>query len=272
VEPKVKCSDVLPEYSAELAAFHRAHRPELRQIIAELNLPVGARVLDLACGDGAYSQWIANEVGDQGCVVGADRSPAYLQLARSNCDGRSSFIAASATSLPFPSGSFDAAWCAQSLISLPEPLAVVEEMLRVVRDGGCIAILENDSLHQLILPWPEELELAIRSAELTAYRKAKHSPRKRYVGRRLSALMRKAAIKKVVRRTYATDRVAPLDPQEQIFLTQYLRRLRKTVWPYLSSQDKSRLDELVSPDSPRFMLAQPDFEMTWLDVVCVGQK
>jgi ubiquinone/menaquinone biosynthesis C-methylase UbiE len=271
VERKVTTAAV-PGYSAELAAFHRAHRPELRQIIAGLNLSPGGRVLDLACGDGAYSRWLADEVGEQGCVVGADLSPDYLQGAKNNGDNRSLFLAASVASLPFSASSFDAAWCAQSLISLPEPLAVLREMHRVVREGGCIAVLENDAIHQLILPWPVELELAIRSAEWTAYQQTKQSPHKRYVGRRLSALMRQAGVKNVVRKTQVTDRVAPLSCQEQDFLTQHLRKLRETVWPYLSSHDQSLLRQLVSPDSKRFMITQPDFEMTWLDVVCIGQK
>lgn len=265
-------SDDVPDYSPELAAFHRAHRPELRRIIADLKLRAGAKVLDVACGDGAYSRWIAESVGDQGCVVGVDLSSAYLQCALANANRQSEFLAASVGSLPFSSDEFDAAWCAQSLISLPEPGAVLDEMLRVVCRGGDIAVLENDSLHQLILPWPEELELAIRSAEWNAYMAADRAPQKRYVGRRLSGMMRQAGIKNVLRKTYATDRIAPLSGHERKFLSHHLEKLRETVWPYLSGEEQSQMQELISPGSPQFMLDQPEFEMTWFDVVCVGQK
>jgi ubiquinone/menaquinone biosynthesis C-methylase UbiE len=272
VERKVKLAGKLPGYSADLAAFHRAHRHELRQIISDLELPAGARVLDLACGDGTYSQWLSDQVGERGSVIGVDLSPAFLSLARTNCGKRGNFLIASALSLPFAACSFDMTWCAQSLISLPEPRAVLGEMLRVLRPGGQAVVLENDSLHELILPWPEELELAIRAAQWRAYRATKHRPEKRYLGRRLSALMRCAGLSDIKRRTYATDRVAPLGDSERKFLESYLQKLRETVWTCLSTRYQRMFDRWVQHDSPRFILKQPDFEMTWLDVVCVGRK
>jgi ubiquinone/menaquinone biosynthesis C-methylase UbiE len=268
----VKSDAALPDYSAELDAFHRAHRPELRQIIADLKLPLHSRVLDVACGDGAYSRLLAERLESQGIVIGADLSAAYLKVAQKNSGAESEFLVAGIESLPFAARSFDVAWCAQSLVSLPKPLAVLREMLRVLRPGGLAVVLENDSLHELILPWPEELELAIRAAEWRAYRATKKSPQKRYLGRRLSSLMRRAGMISIERKTYATDRVAPFSQSERMFLDHHLQTLRITVWPYLAKKYQCKFDRLVQRDSARYLLAQPDAEMTWLDVVCSGRK
>ena len=54
--------DELPPYAAMLAAFHRGHAAELRAMIADLPLRPGDQVLDMACGDGAYTCWLAERV------------------------------------------------------------------------------------------------------------------------------------------------------------------------------------------------------------------
>jgi ubiquinone/menaquinone biosynthesis C-methylase UbiE len=262
----------LPAYSAELAAFHRAHRPELRQIIRDLELPRNAQVIDVACGDGAYGMWIAEELGADGIVVGVDRSPAYLDSANRSATDERNKVAADVRSLPFASNVFDVAWCAQSLASLPDPLAAMKEMRRILRPGGRAVILENDSLHDLLLPWPEELELAIRAAQWRAYKASKRHPEKRYIGRRLSGMLRCAGLVEVSRRTYATDRVAPLTAAEREFLARHLDGLREVVWPYLSPTHRRAFDRIMHSGAGQSVVERSDFEMTWLDVVCIGRK
>jgi ubiquinone/menaquinone biosynthesis C-methylase UbiE len=263
--------DRLPQYVEELRAFHRAHWPELRRIIEDLRLNRNSTVLDVACGDGVYSKWISELLGPDGLVVGTDISTAYLNLAKQG-KSRCNWLAGAADTLPFPDDCFDLVWCAQSLSSLPEPVAVLRELFRVLRPGGRVVILENDSVHELILSWPVDLELAIRRAQWRAYAVSKQHPGKRYMGRRLSSFLRGVGFTNVSRKTYATDRVPPLSSDECSFLIGHLAELRKTVEPYLAARHKCRFDRLLQSDSPRFLLAQPDFEMTWLDVVCIGHK
>jgi ubiquinone/menaquinone biosynthesis C-methylase UbiE len=262
----------LPGYSAELAAFHRAHRSELQQIIRDLQLPCDARVLDVACGDGTYSRWIADYLGSPGFVIGADRSSPYLEIANRNAARVQNCVTADIASLPFAADTFDMAWCAQSLVSLPEPLAALKEMRRVLRPGGRAVVLENDSLHELMLPWPEDLELAIRAAQWRAYNSSKRHPEKRYIGRHLASSMRRAGLVEISRKTYATDRVAPLFEDERVFLAHHLEALRDVVWRYLSQTHQRNLDQIMQSGGDHSLLARPDFEMTWLDVVCVGRK
>ncbi len=63
----------------------------------------------------------------------------------------------------------------------------------MVRRGGWLAVLETDSLHEVLLPWSADLELAIRHAELEAYCARTRRPEKRYLARRLEAFMLRAA-------------------------------------------------------------------------------
>ena len=166
-------ADELPDYAPMLSAYHDAHATELREMVASLPIHEGSRVLEIACGDGVYSRWIAERVGGTGEVVGVDILPAYLEVARRGAMREASrhrirFVAADIARLPFPDDTFDLVWCAQSLYSLPDPVDALRRMTRVVRAGGEVAVLENDSFHHVLLPWPVEVELAIRARSCSA--------------------------------------------------------------------------------------------------------
>jgi ubiquinone/menaquinone biosynthesis C-methylase UbiE len=83
-----------------------------QRTIDRLQLPAGARVLDLCCGTGASALPAAQAVGPTGTVLGVDLTPALLEVARAHAAARgltaARFQAADVTSLAFPAGSFDA--------------------------------------------------------------------------------------------------------------------------------------------------------------------
>jgi SAM-dependent methyltransferase len=182
--------DELPAYAPMLAAFHRTCARELQKIIADLPIKPGDKVLDMACGDGAYSVWLAERTGPHGSVVGVDRSTAYLEMARQHASSAPlnsiiRFQQGDIAELPFPDNTFDLVWCAHSLYSLPDPVAALQELRRVTSVGGHVAVLENDTLHHHLLPWPAELELAVRSAQLDALDAEVDGSGKFYIGRDL---------------------------------------------------------------------------------------
>ena len=210
----------LPDYDAALSSFHTAFERELEAIVEALPLAPAMRVLDLACGDGFYTRRIAERLRPEGSVTGADVNIAYLEQARTEAARRRSsagvdFVVASFDALPFPEATFDFVWCAQSLYSLPDPVVVLRHLARVVRPGGLVAILENDSLHQVFLPWPVHLELPLRSAELAALTEQSHNSSKYYVGRRLPAVLAAAGFEPAGMTTHAFDRSAPLRDVER---------------------------------------------------------
>jgi hypothetical protein len=145
-------------------------------------------------------------------------------------------------------------------------------MRRVVRTGGHVAVLENDSLHHVLLPWPVEVELAVRSAELRALAGESDHPRKFYVGRQLVEVFRGAGLVDNRKRTWATNRRAPHSPDERGFLSAYLDDLRDRTRPFLEPSIAARFEPLVDPASDSYLLHQPDLNVTCLDHVIVGTK
>jgi ubiquinone/menaquinone biosynthesis C-methylase UbiE len=267
----------LPAYASMLAAYHHAYAPELQAIIDALPLRPGDRVLDMACGDGTYAPWIASRIGNRGMVVAADISLDYLRLAQQHAGedavaDRIHLTVADVDRLPFADDGFDAVWCAQSLYDFPDLLQALQEMRRVVRRGGYVAVLENDRLHHLLLPWPAKLELALRQAELQALTREAQRPEKFYVGRRLRHLFCLAGLQQCHKRTYATNRQAPLGQDEQAFLRSYLHRLQQRVESYLDPDMRGQLATLINPNSARSLLNRPDITVTCVDHLIWGVK
>ncbi|GAC1352270.1 MAG: hypothetical protein NVS3B20_08260 [Polyangiales bacterium] len=267
----------LPDYDQQLTSFHRAFAPELKRMVDALPLTRAMKVLDLACGDGFYTRAIADRLGAEGSVTGVDLNLAYLdeakrQTTRKTGSAAIDFVAASFDRLPFKDNTFDFAWCAQSLYSLPDPVLVLTHLARVLRPGGIVGILENDTIHQVFLPWPAHLEIALRAAELRAIAAQTRNPSKYYVGRRLPAVFAAAGLAPMTMATQAIDRQAPLAEAEQVLLQCYLEELEKRVAPHLEAPLLYELRQLSDARSPQHMLRQPYLTMTWLNVLALGRK
>ena len=276
-EPARPLQSVLPEYDAQLSDFHRAFESELEEILDALPLEPDMNVLDVACGDGFYTRRIAERLGSGGSITGVDLNAAYLSEARREAAGNTGratidFVAASFDRMPFPDDTFDLVWCAQSLHSLPEPGLVLGHLARVLRPGGILAVLENDTMHQVFLPWPVSLELPLRAAELQALTKKTPNPSKYYGGRRLPAVIAAAGLLPLKMATRVVDRQAPFEQAEERLLQSYLDEIASRVAPYLDASLLRELRDLVDPKSPLHMLRQPYLTMTWMNVLALGRK
>lgn len=100
-----------------------------------------ARVLDAACGTGAFACAIASQVGEvvtcdyaYKMVLQARDKVARLGLSNVSCQE------GDLTALAFADASFDAAIAGNVIHLLDDPLVGVSELRRVVRPGGIIAI------------------------------------------------------------------------------------------------------------------------------------
>jgi ubiquinone/menaquinone biosynthesis C-methylase UbiE len=262
----------LPAYDAQLSAFHRAFEPELAALVAALPITPAMHVLDLACGDGFYTRRIADRLTDGGRAVGVDVNPAYLEVARHAAGSAPvELVVAAFDQLPFPDHSFDFVWCAQSLYSLPDPVVVLEHVKRVLRPGGIVAVLENDTMHQVFLPWPVSLEVPLRAAELRALAAETRNWNKFYVGRRLPSVFAAAGLEPLGARTIAIDRQAPFDDATRTLLQSYLDETLERAAPHLDPMHAAKLTALADPTSPQYLLAQPHLALTWLNVLALAR-
>jgi ubiquinone/menaquinone biosynthesis C-methylase UbiE len=121
-----------------------------------MGLSRGDTVLDVACGPGNFSRQFARDTGEAGLVVGLDGSESMLargaeELRDDPQVGNLALIRADATALPFADGSFDGVCCFAALHLFADPYAALDEMTRVLRPGGRIALMASVR-RQLTLP------------------------------------------------------------------------------------------------------------------------
>jgi ubiquinone/menaquinone biosynthesis C-methylase UbiE len=259
-----------------LMAYQRAFRTELEAAVRSYDLPDGARVLDSPCGDGFYTDLFARHLRT-GTLVAADLSPECLDRARSAVRPASprlsvEFTRADAYRLPFDDDSFDLVWCAQSFITLDDPVRALRELARVARPGGRVAVLETDEYHHVLLPWPVGLELAVQRA-VRAESRARYGTGGKFAqARGLRAEFLEAGLRPTGKRTVVADRVGPFGPAEREFLTRHLAYLREFVRMELTPREMAELEQATDPDNPDSLLNRPDAELTCLATVSHAAK
>lgn len=108
-------------------------------------LSAGETALDVATGTGDLAIELAGRVGPSGRVVGGDFSERMLALARAKAQRLGlavDFETANALELPYGDDSFDAATVGFGARNFADLRRGLEEMVRVVRPGGRVVVLE----------------------------------------------------------------------------------------------------------------------------------
>jgi SAM-dependent methyltransferase len=133
-----------------MGAMGPGMRGEHEIALEMLALAGGERVLDVACGTGAFTTDFAR-AAHGGLVVGLDASGAMLaRAAREHARANVAYVRGDACALPFADASFDAVCCFAALYLIERPLRALEELVRVLAPGGRVALLS--SCHRGPLP------------------------------------------------------------------------------------------------------------------------
>lgn len=111
----------------------------LMQAVAPQRNPL---VLDVAAGTGRLSLALLRHTHFNGRVIGVDFSRRMLRIAAAKLgdDPRAPLVWCPAEALPFPDDTFDAVTCLEALEFMERPAAVIAEITRVLRPGGCLLI------------------------------------------------------------------------------------------------------------------------------------
>jgi demethylmenaquinone methyltransferase/2-methoxy-6-polyprenyl-1,4-benzoquinol methylase len=131
-----------PTYDRYSALLSFGQDPRWRRfLVAQVDAGPGDTVLDVATGTGLVARELVHR---KGCaVVGLDQSPEMLATARERTRGLDvTLVEGRAEELPFPDAEFDALTFTYLLRYVDDPAATLGELVRVVRPGGTIAMLE----------------------------------------------------------------------------------------------------------------------------------
>ena len=130
-----------PTYDRYAAALSFGQDPRWRRfLVSRVDAGSADTVLDVATGTGAVARELLRQ---KGCtVVGLDQSPEMLAEARRRLPTNVELVEGTADQLPFPDASFDALTFTYLLRYVDDPRATMRELVRVVRPGGVVAMLE----------------------------------------------------------------------------------------------------------------------------------
>jgi MPBQ/MSBQ methyltransferase len=99
------------------------------------------KVLDVGCGFGGTSRYLAKALGSKSQVTGITLSPKQVQrgtelaLAQGVANN-TNFIVMDALQMEFPNNTFDIVWACESGEHMPDKKAYINEMMRVLKPGG----------------------------------------------------------------------------------------------------------------------------------------
>lgn len=118
---------------------HRRLR-QIKRLLAELNLPAGARALDAGCGCGIYTEHLLRCGLDVSACDASDEMLAETLARVGDVKGSLDLRAALVEALPYPDGVFDVVLCIGVLGYLADRQAAAAELARVTRPGGHVII------------------------------------------------------------------------------------------------------------------------------------
>jgi SAM-dependent methyltransferase len=128
-----------------LDPMHRRHIDAL-----EVVRP-GARTLEVGCGNGSISAWLAERVSPGGTAVAVDLDLSLIQVRMQNLELRQADILAG----PIEREAFDLVTARAVLHHVAEPETAIANMIASLRDGGALLLIEPDFLPVSIAEPPE---------------------------------------------------------------------------------------------------------------------
>jgi SAM-dependent methyltransferase len=170
--------------------FHIGGRVATESFLDQLDLQAEDHVLDVGCGLGGASRFVAQRYGCR--VTGIDLTQEYIETGRVLCSwvelsDRVTLDQGNATGTLYPAGSFDKAYMLHVGMNIADKHVLVAELQRVLRPGGTLGVYDvmrvGDGDLTYPVPWattadgssvatPDEYRAALEAAgfEVTAAR------------------------------------------------------------------------------------------------------
>ena len=200
--------------------------PDSSVLLDRVGLRPGDSAIDVGCGPRGVIELLYERVMPGGRVVGLDGDPAHVAMASDLAAklGLSGveIVCADARQTGLESDSFDLVHHRLLLVTVPEPLQVLAELVRLARPSGLVAGLEADTEHAICYP-PHPAFDRLCEIFTAVFSRNGADPQ---MGRRLAALYRQVGLDDVEvraranvyppghsRRTIRADLVSAMRPQ-----------------------------------------------------------
>ena len=236
--------------------------PVIRSAIHALAFLPGSQGLDVGCGIGNITALLAESVVPNGHVTGVDISPEMVAHAKADAKKAGmahylSFRQGDMRELPFDDNAFDWVWSMDCAGYAPlAPMPLFEELARVTKPGGRIAILAWSS--QQLLPGYPELEAKLNATSVGIAPFSKGSNPSEHFLRSLGAFQQ-LGLQSLTAQTFVGSVHAPLsdDLREAMIALIEMRWLGAEA--ELIPKYGDEFHRLCQPASADFILNLPDY-------------
>lgn len=269
------------QYRGYLQQFDRVFEAMHRDIIKWLNIAGSTHILDVGCGTGGVTQLLAEAGGPDTQITALDVESDFLAAAKrllKDVPATITYQEGSLDELPFANGQFDLVWCSRVIHHMPDQLAAVRELRRVLKPGGRLALREDGLLMQLLPfdiglgePGLDERLNAARAWEFAQLRPSIPDSVAYPFG--WTHLLRAADFTHVTARSFLFEALPPFNADLSGFLLRHWGGLleKSDSRARLSPDDQNTLAQLMDPNSPYFLLARNDLYFVKVSTVYVGQ-
>ena len=157
---------------APVDEFHIGGRQASEEFIGQLDLSADTHALDVGCGLGGTSRFVASRYGCR--VTGIDLTPEFVSTGQCLCEwvglnGQVALAHGDATAMPFSNESFDAAFMLHVGMNIANKAGLFAEVYRLIKPGAVFGVYDvmqtgNESLDYPV-PWssiPDTSALATR--------------------------------------------------------------------------------------------------------------
>ena len=161
------------------------------------------KVVDVGCGTGDFTRYLASLIPGKCTVIGVDISAANIKTAEKQTkeEGLASkirFRKGDAYNIPVEPGWADLVCCRCLLMHLTDPVKAVHEMRRVARRNGTVAAFERGRFLSIYIPDNEKLtKLGIRMGESYFDGVRKLEGKNFDIGNRLPTIFYKAGLREI---------------------------------------------------------------------------
>lgn len=261
-----------------LICHGKAKEKERIQMVDSMKIKPGEKILDMACGSGAWTQYFVEKIRPGGKVIGIDIDKKLIDYAnnlyaQSPDSNLISFMEGSFFDIPFEDNFFDIVFINNALLYLnyDECSKVISEMKRVTRSGGRIICKEFEGSCFIIYPTNTYINTRIITAACIELEKCtEKSYFDNHMGQKLHGLLLKSGIKDLDTASYAIQKVQPLSDEVIHYVSRnglwYLEKAKD----HLSKEEINEWTEYFNPDSDKYVFNKEDFYFCMLEIISQG--
>jgi SAM-dependent methyltransferase len=258
----------------------------LESAVAAIGLRAGWRVLDAGCGPGGVLPLLSAAVAPGGAVIGFDLSAPHVERAgqlvreRGLQSAVTVEVADLRADLPIEPASCDAVWTADVLYpdTVGDPAPIVSALSRALKPGGILAIFYGNWLRPLYLPGYARLEHLICAAREAQYARERPWHGTAHPERSL-AWLADAGLISCRLQLFPVLHRQPLPAEVRRYVAtaildgHYARAV--AAWREeggMTPADEQLWRRLSDPQSPDYILDQPDYFCAATPLLALGQR